>query len=114
MPYIKKEDRKLYDARLDDLCFALEEQGYIDGHVTYVLFKIMVRWFFNSPAYSTIASIRGCLAGTLSELDRRYFFPYEDKKIIKNGDVDVTLDVVQEGKLQYHVCSCCVDELRGG
>ena len=105
MPYIKKEDRKLYDGRLDDLCFALEEQGYIDGHVTYVLFKIMARWFFNSPAYKTIASIRGCLTGTLSELDRRYFFPYEDKKIRENGDVD--LEQKKPLKLTYYMCPCC-------
>ena len=113
MPYITKKDRKLYDERLDNLCFALEEQGYIDGHVTYVLFKIMARWFFNNPAYKTIASIRGCLVGTLSELDRRYFFPYEDKKIRKNGDIEASLELPQTGKLQYHVCPCCVDELRG-
>ena len=113
MPYIKKKDRKLYDEKLDGLCSALEAQDYIDGHITYVLFKIMARWFFHNPAYKTIASIRGCLVGTLSELDRRYFFPYEDKKIRKNGDVDVTLQWVEKGKLSYHVCPCCVDELRG-
>ncbi|KKL64712.1 hypothetical protein LCGC14_2162250 [marine sediment metagenome] len=105
MPYIKKEDQKLYDGRLDDLCFALEEQGYIDGHVTYVLFKIMARWFFNSPAYSTIASIRGCLAGTLSEFDRKHGFPYEDKKIRENGNVD--LEQKEPLKLTYYMCPCC-------
>ena len=113
MPYIKKKDRKLYDERLDNLCFALEEQSYVGGHVTYVLFKLLARWFFHSPSYNSIMNIRGCLAGTLSELDRRYFFPYEDKKIRKNGDIEASLKIPQTGRLQYNVCPCCVDELRG-
>ena len=113
MPYIKQKDRKQYKHSLDNLCATLEQRGYIDGHVTYVLFMILARWWFHSPAYKSIASIRGCLVGTLSELDRKYFHPYEDKKIRENGDVDVTLQWVEKGKLSYHVCPCCVDGLRG-
>ena len=113
MPYIKEEERKQYKHLLDNLCATLEQHEYKEGHVTYVLFMILARWWFHSPAYKTMASIRGCLAGTLSELDRRYFFSYEDKQIRKNGDVDVNLQWVEKGKLQYHVCPCCGDELRG-
>jgi hypothetical protein len=89
MPYIKKEDRENYDERLDDLCFALEEHGYPEGAVTYVLYMIVARWFKNQPGYTAISKIRGCLMGTLSEFDRRYAFEYEKDKINENGDVDL-------------------------
>lgn len=89
MPYIKQEDRKIYDDKLDDLCFLLEEQGYNEGHVTYVLYKIVARWFKDIPKYSSICRIRGVLTGTKDEFDRRIAAPYEDNKCKKNGDVDL-------------------------
>jgi hypothetical protein len=89
MPYITQDDRKQYDPDLDAIDDGLSEYGYISGHVTYVLYKILARWWKMNPCYDTIAHIRGCLIGTLSELDRRYFFPYENDKINQNGDVDL-------------------------
>ena len=67
----------------------MEEEGYPSGHVTYVLFMIVARWFKHHPKYDTIASIRGCLIGTLNEFDTRYAAPYERDKINENGDVDL-------------------------
>ena len=87
MPYIKQEDRKVYDDKLDDLCEALEEEGYDEGHVTYVLYMIVARWFKHIPKYKSIARIRGVLLGTISECDRRIAAPYEDQKIKEKGDV---------------------------
>jgi hypothetical protein len=89
MPYITQDDRQQYDADLDAIDEGLDEYGYISGHVTYVLYKIMARWFKKQPSYSTICKIRGCLIGTLAEFDRRIAAPYEDKKIKENGDVDL-------------------------
>jgi hypothetical protein len=89
MPYITQDDRKQYDADLDAIDEGLSEYGYISGHVTYVLYKILARWWKMNPCYDTIAHIRGCLIGTLSELDRRYFWPYEIDKMNENSDVDL-------------------------
>ena len=89
MPYIKPEDRNTYDDRLDDLCFALEEEGYTEGHVTYVLYVIVARWFTHQPGYKAICRIRGCLIGTMTEFDRRVAAPYEDEKLRENGDVEL-------------------------
>jgi hypothetical protein len=105
MPYITQDDRKQYDQSLDDLGFCLDEYGYVAGHVTYVLYKILLRWWKKNPCYDTICQIRGCLIGTLSELDRRFFFPYEDKKIRENGDV-VTLYHTHEGMALTPACVC--------
>lgn len=124
MPYITKEEREQYEVTLDDLCFALEEEGYQEGHVTYVLYMIVARWFRHIPKYKSICRIRGVLTGTKAEFDRQIAEPYERQKIQKNGDVDLTYhtlnpcveidvteeDTVQKGKLPYHVCPCCAHE----
>lgn len=117
MPYITKEDREQYTEKLDDLCFTLEEHGYTEGHVTYVLYMIVARWFKHIPKYKSIARIRGVLTGTMTEFDRRIAAPYEDQKIKENGDVHLDYDmwkdseIVEEGPLAYHVCPCCAHEL---
>jgi hypothetical protein len=89
MPYITQDDRKKYDPELDTLTSSIEVEGHISGHVTYILYMIVARWFKEYPCYNTIAKIRGCLIGTLAEFDRRIAAPYEDKKIKENGDVDL-------------------------
>lgn len=107
MPYITKDDRNEYKNPLNDLCFNLEEQGWNAGAVTYVLYVIVCRWFKARPCYDTIAHIRGCLTGTLSEFDRRYAWPYEMDKINENGDVDLEynhLEAWEEDEVQQ----CCV------
>ncbi len=98
MPYITQDDRDQYDERLDDLCLALDEHGWQAGDVTYVLYMIVARWFKKVPKYTTIAAIRGCLMGTLSEMDRQFFFPYEDSKIRVNGDVDLKYTTMEFDK----------------
>jgi hypothetical protein len=89
MPYITQDERPQYDVDLDTLDYGLDEYGYKSGHVTYVLYMIVARWFKRQPSYSTICKIRGCLIGTLAEFDRRIAAPYEDKKIKENGDVSL-------------------------
>jgi len=113
MPYINKKFRLLYDGEIETLSATLQNNNYPKGHMTYIVFKLVVVWFMHTPGYEAIRSIRGMLAGVLSEFDRKYAFGYEDKKIRENGDIDATFEVVQQGRLQYHVCPCCVDELRG-
>jgi hypothetical protein len=89
MPYITQDDRTTYDESLDMLTADIEEAGHVSGHVTYILYMIVARWFKLEPSYNTICKIRGCLIGTLAEFDRRIAAPYEDKKIGENGDVDL-------------------------
>ncbi|KKK56422.1 hypothetical protein LCGC14_3064690 [marine sediment metagenome] len=114
MPYIKKEDRQDYNKDLQHLMANLAKQGWKVGDVTYAMYCIVQHWFCDNPGYQTIALIRGMLAGVLSEFDRWYGFPYEDRKIRDNGSVrvtDIERELVQQGKLTYHVCPCCAHEL---
>lgn len=111
MPYITQDDRKLYEPELGVLNGSLEEQGHTSGHVTYILYLIVARWFKLEPSYNTIAKIRGCLIGTLAEFDRRIAAPYEDKKIRENGDVDLDDDECNEDEFGR----CVFDgDTRGG
>ncbi len=110
MPYITPDDREVYTERLDELCSALEEHGYPEGHVTYVLFLIVARWFKHIPKYSSIARIRGVLVGTMTEFDRRVAARYEDQKIIENGDVELEYNLwhgVIEGGTPHPDCEVC-------
>ncbi len=95
MPYIKQEDRDNYEAFLIAHIQDLEEEGFPVGDVTYSVYKIVGHWFLSNPGYAAIADIRGMLAGVLSEFDRRLAFPYEDKKIRENGDVDLTMPTLE-------------------
>ena len=118
MPYIKKDEKVDYNEDLKHLIADLAVQGWKVGDITYAMYVVVQHWFCDKPGYQAIAEIRGMLAGVLSEFDRQYAFPYEDRKKRENGDVMVTdierdREPVQQGKLQYHVCPCCVDELRG-
>jgi hypothetical protein len=87
MPYILKADRDKYDESIAALSLNLQDAGDKCGDITYVLYRLVADVFDTNPCYQTIAEIRAALVGTLSEFDRRYAFPYEDKKIRLNGDV---------------------------
>ena len=89
MPYIPKKDRWQYDEGLEPLIAALAKKGWEAGHVTYVVYTIILHWFFNKTKYQTICEIRGILSGISSEFDRRHAFEYENRKIKENKDVNV-------------------------
>lgn len=104
MPYIKQDDRHEYDEFLNAHIQDLEENCYPVGDVTYAIYKIVGCMFKHDERYQTIAEIRGLLAGVLSEFDRRLAFPYEDKKIKENGDVDLDLPLPEV--VEHDVCIC--------
>jgi len=106
MPYIKQEQRDVYDDFLNALIQDLEEHDYTPGDVTYAVYKIVGHWFLHKPGYQSVAEIRGMLAGVLSEFDRRYAFPYEDVKLHENGDVDFTPAEVEEINLWGDAVYC--------
>ena len=108
MPYINQEAREYYKAFLDAHIQDLEEEGYQEGHVTYCVYKMVGHWFLNNPGYTAIADIRGMLAGVLSEFDRQFAFPYEDRKKRENGDVDFTLPPLEKACADP-VCVKCDD-----
>ena len=93
MPYIPRDDRPLYDELIRQLAVALRAQppDRRKGHANYVLTQILrLAWGVDSAAgesYSSYADIIGALECAKLELYRRQVAPYEDKAIVKNGDL---------------------------
>jgi uncharacterized protein YpmS len=78
MPYIKKELRTELETRIADNAGELNYliSSYIDEYINKKGFS-----------YSIVNEIIGALECAKLELYRRLASPYEDKKIIENGEV---------------------------
>ena len=58
------------------------------GELNYYLTRLCEEyWTCFGPNYATINDIVGALEGAKLEFYRRIAVPYEDKKILENGDV---------------------------
>jgi hypothetical protein len=87
MPYIKKDQRPQMDTVIAPLLTHLQSlpQEEQDGALNYAVTKIIkgvypVKYFHLNRAL-------GVLSAITQELYRRVIGPYEDKKIVENGDV---------------------------
>lgn len=82
MPYIKQERR----VDLDRVNHAMWDANIVaDGDLNYLLFrycKLCVK-----PSYNNYKNYIGELRQCATEIERRLLAPYEDEKIIENGDV---------------------------
>ena len=88
MPYIKKEQRPEIDALIEPIIkkvsgLPLEEQ---DGSLNYAITKIMKSVY--PRKYFHLNRGLGVLTAIKDEFYRRDVAPYEDVKIIENGDVE--------------------------
>lgn len=83
MPYIIKEKRE----KLDRIVAEMEFSGVkADGDLNYILFAFCRR--FVKPSYNNYKNFCGELHQCATEIERRLLGPYEDVKIMENGDVE--------------------------
>ena len=83
MPYIKQENRPTMDVVVK----AMEDAGIkANGDLNYVLYAFCKRNV--SPSYNNYKNFCGELWQCATEIERRILGPYEDEKIIENGDVE--------------------------
>lgn len=82
MPYIKPRKRLIMDKVVD---FMNEVGVKIDGDLNYILFAFCVRYI--EPSYNNYKNFCGELRQCATEIERRLLGPYENRKIIENGDV---------------------------
>lgn len=93
MPYIKKEDRKDYDDVIGELVDRLlgkgpKESGMaVPGDVNYVVSSIIWKLFDAKTSYTNGNNLIGALECVKQEFYRRKLTPYENEKIIENGDI---------------------------
>jgi len=79
MPYIKQSHRQ-----------HIEDGGspVASGELNYVITCAVVQWLaVNGLSYATINAAMGAMESAKQEFYRRVAVPYENKKIIENGDV---------------------------
>ncbi len=82
MPYVKQEARP----ELDDIVDLMRKVGVkANGDLNYILFKFCK--YNVKPSYNNYKNFIGELAQCAGEINRRILGPYEDSKILENGDV---------------------------
>ena len=82
MPYIKEEKRPKMDTIVDRMR-NLEIKA--NGDLNYILFKFCK--YEVEPSYNNYKNFCGELRQCANEIERKILPPYEDQKIIENGDV---------------------------
>ena len=80
MPYITEEQREELKTR----------PAKNVGELTYALYLTCLKYAGPTPNYQTYTEILGALTATKHELYRRQVAPYEDQKLLENGDVGFT------------------------
>ena len=95
MPYIKEKERHDLDVCIESMikCLQLHEENMsndefciILGDINYCFSRIL-GGLMGNVSYSKIAMITGVLENIKQEFYRRVAAPYEDKKIVENGDI---------------------------
>lgn len=88
MPYIKKEIRKKYDKKIDKMFEILtNEHGVQPGELNYVVSKLIWNIFDYAPSYTSGNELVGVLECVKQEFIRRRLNPYENNKLMENGDL---------------------------
>lgn len=89
MPYIKKNVRPLYDARITEIVEMLQVADNVDGETNYVISRIVAGAFKPKTGwrYAALARAYGCFLSAAAEFYRRLLSQYEDGAIKSSGDI---------------------------
>lgn len=85
MPYIRPQRRQDLDTAITTVENELPDCN--TGDFTYIIYRLMSAMVQNSPSYAKYSGIIGAIECAKAEFYRRKIAPYEDTKIIENGDV---------------------------
>jgi hypothetical protein len=87
MPYIKQEDREKWaEGEIEEIADRIDNCGDFNYVVTVLAQSYLEK---KGLRYQNINDVVGALEGAKLELYRRIASPYEDSKIVENGDVNV-------------------------
>jgi uncharacterized protein DUF6899 len=80
MPYIKKEQRQK---------LASGQRPSDPGELNYTITRLLLTYLKDKgKSYASFNEIMGVLSCVGQEFYRRWVAPYEDQKILENGDVE--------------------------
>lgn len=99
MPYIAQDHRRTLDPLIDQLALqivhqakGLEHDAAFAGLLNYTCTRLalkVVRQQFGAMRYWLIALLTGTFKNIADEFYRRIAQPYENRQIVKSGDVDL-------------------------
>lgn len=84
MPYIKRQDREKFDKLLLDIGVLIKSEGELNYCITKLALIFMAP---RDLSYSLLNKIMGVFECAKLEFYRRFVVPYENEKIIENGDL---------------------------
>lgn len=87
MPYIEQERRDKFEKVINELLSA-NINDLSSGDINYIISSLIWKLFENNRSYSAINQIVGIIECVKLEFYRRLAAPYEDEKIVKNGDIN--------------------------
>jgi hypothetical protein len=93
MPYIPEDRRQHYESALNHLANLLDMRDYEPGDVTYVIYSLMMRNVkgicagLRAPTFTRRTRAEANCLAAAKEFRRRHIDPYEDDKLIMNGDI---------------------------
>lgn len=88
MPYIPSEDRPQYQEALTELAMLIpKDRTKRCGHMNYIVSLLIEKVYGKEMRYCDYNEVCGVLSCIKDELYRRKVGPYEDKAILKNGDL---------------------------
>ena len=89
MPYISSEQRRLIDDLIEKLTNLVNSSPSLiskkDGVVNYIITNLLIQVYERS--YSSMCHAVGTAMCAIFEFYRRRMIPYENEKIVENGDV---------------------------
>jgi hypothetical protein len=88
MPYIASEDRLQYQSSLNEISELVPKDRTLrPGHMNYIISLLIEKVYGKEMRYADYNEVQGVLGCAGLELYRKKTGPYEDKAIIKNGDL---------------------------
>jgi hypothetical protein len=89
MPYIKKDRRLLLDPAISELKEKMRSLDNLSkGDLNYICYSLGLSYIkTKGPSYQNISDAVDGIRGSSTELSRRILDPYEDTKIVENGDI---------------------------
>ena len=91
MPYIKKEQRNIFESDIARLVNNLSAQGWgisKEGCLNYIISSLLARSLREEEmSYAKLNAVMGILESCKAEIYRRVVAPYEEIKLRENGEI---------------------------
>jgi len=93
MPYIKQDNRIILDRYINDLSEAISDKHSnedivkVMGDLNYTITRLCAKLVGKDVSYTKIGIITGVLENVKQEFYRRIAVPYEENKVVENGDI---------------------------